>query len=70
MRSVPFYIETDHPVIGPHLVEGDPIVAGGSRPPIRRAAPLLGADTADVLRRIGRYTDAEIDALTAAGVLE
>jgi formyl-CoA transferase/succinyl-CoA--D-citramalate CoA-transferase len=37
---------------------------------LRRAGPALGADTADVLRDIAGLTDAEIDELRAAGLLE
>ena len=70
VRSLPLYGPVDHPIIGEHLVELDPIVVDGARPPIRRAAPLLGEDTHDVLRTLGGYREAEIVDLVAAGVLQ
>lgn len=68
-RDVPFYGAVDHPVIGEHLVELDPIVVDGARAPIRRGAPLLGQDTRDVLTALGGYADADVDELMARGVL-
>jgi crotonobetainyl-CoA:carnitine CoA-transferase CaiB-like acyl-CoA transferase len=68
-RAVPFYGAVDHPVIGEHLVELDPIAVDGTRPAIRRGAPLLGQDTRDVLTALGGYADTEVDDLEARGVL-
>ncbi|MGH9138703.1 MAG: CoA transferase [Acidimicrobiales bacterium] len=68
-RAVPFYGAVDHPVIGEHLVELDPIVVDGARPPIRRGAPLLGQHTREVLTALGGFADTEVDDLVARGVL-
>ncbi len=60
-----FFWDAPHRVAGAVRQIGSPLRL--SRTPPRRgaAAPMLGADTREVLREVG-YTDAEIDALVAA----
>ena len=50
------------------LVKGLPYRLDGQGVEIERAAPDLGQHTAEVLRCLLRYTDAQLDALAAAGV--
>lgn len=69
VREVPFYVTAEHPFVAAPLVEADPIIVDGARPPIRRSAPLLGADTDDVLATIAGMTDDEIAAARASGAL-
>lgn len=47
----------------PHQFEHTPLG-------VSREAPVIGADTLDVLRRIGGMSDEDIDALQVAGVIE
>ena len=60
-----FFWDAPHPAAGTVRQVGSPLRL--SRTPPRRgaAAPMLGADTHEVLREVG-YTDDEIDALVAA----
>jgi len=60
-----FFWDAAHRVAGTVRQIGSPLRL--SRTPPRRgaAAPMLGADTREVLREAG-YTDAEVDALVAA----
>jgi crotonobetainyl-CoA:carnitine CoA-transferase CaiB-like acyl-CoA transferase len=52
------------------FVKGFPFQLVESPLAIRREAPIVGADTADVLMRIGGYSQADIEALAEAGVIE
>lgn len=56
-----------HPAFGDMGMVRQPIRVDGEVVP-RRAAPALGADTANILRGLG-YSDAEVDALEADGVV-
>jgi crotonobetainyl-CoA:carnitine CoA-transferase CaiB-like acyl-CoA transferase len=60
-----FFWDAKHPAAGAVRQIGSPLRL--SRTPARRgaAAPMLGADTRDVLREAG-YSDAEVDALVAS----
>jgi len=70
VRAVPFYLRADHPFVGAPLVEADPIIVDGARPPIRRSAPLLGTDTDAVLSEIAKLRPDEIADARVEGVLE
>jgi crotonobetainyl-CoA:carnitine CoA-transferase CaiB-like acyl-CoA transferase len=52
------------------FVKGFPFQLVESPLAIRRDAPMVGADTAEILSRIGGYSQAEIEALAGAGVIE
>lgn len=68
-RERGFIVELDQPPIGTMTFEGPGFHATGMPVADIGPAPGLGAHTREVCREIG-YTDAEIDALLAAGVLE
>lgn len=55
---------------GGHLAKGFPLQFETEPLAITREAPGIGADTEEVLRRVGEMTDAEIDALYEAGAIE
>jgi len=61
-------VEYDHPVIGRVKSIGLPIKSTGELTQIRHAAPWLGQHSADTAKSIG-YSDKEIDALFAEGVI-
>jgi len=68
LRARGYYVPGDHPKVGRFLHEGAPVRVGAAVT-VRRAAPLLGADTDDVLRDIGGYPPETIARLRADGVL-
>ncbi len=61
--SQPGYEEALEAFMGPALFENTP-------EPVLRAAPALAADTRDICRGLLEMSDAEVDELVAAGVLE
>lgn len=68
LRDREYYVRGVHPKAGPVLHEGSPIRVGGPAA-VRRAAPLLGADTDTVLRDIAGYSSGTIERLRARDVL-
>jgi crotonobetainyl-CoA:carnitine CoA-transferase CaiB-like acyl-CoA transferase len=62
-------VDLVHPQAGATRALGCPIHFSETPAQIRRPAPLLGEHTREVLRESG-YTDADIDALVAAGVVD
>src|SRR5690606_26388752 len=56
----------DHPVIGKMDVIGIPTKFSRTPGALRKAAPLFGEDTDEVLRSVG-FTDSRIEALKAKG---
>jgi crotonobetainyl-CoA:carnitine CoA-transferase CaiB-like acyl-CoA transferase len=58
-------VETDHPTLGRLAVTGVPVKLGGTPGSVRRAPPMLGQHTAEVLAEIG-YSSEEIRALAQA----
>ena len=58
----------EHPWLGPIAVVGPPVKLSATPPAVRTAAPGVGADSREVLRE-GGFSDAEIDALIAQGVV-
>ena len=62
-------VETVHPQAGPTRALGCPVHFSKTPARIDRPAPMLGEHTREVLREHG-YTEAEIDALVAARVVE
>lgn len=63
-----FFQPVEHPVAGRHPSEASPIRTPQRATPIRRPAPVLGADTGRLLAALG-YPDERIAALAAQGVL-
>jgi formyl-CoA transferase len=61
--------EIDQPGYGRARMLAFPFTASGVRPPVRRAAPLLGEHTLEVLRELGT-ADSEIERLAATGVIQ
>lgn len=69
LRRSGFHVYREHPEVGSRLHLGIPWQMSETPCTVRRAAPCLGEDTDDVLRRVVGYDDARIAALRAAGVL-
>jgi crotonobetainyl-CoA:carnitine CoA-transferase CaiB-like acyl-CoA transferase len=65
-----FWRTVKHPVMGPLRVEAPPALLRSTPPVQERAAPLMGADTADVLSQIVGLTHTEIDDLRTDGALD
>ncbi len=59
----------DHPVLGHVNVMAPPFLLRSTPPEVKRAAPLVGENTREVLIELG-LGEAEIDVLTGEGVLE
>jgi crotonobetainyl-CoA:carnitine CoA-transferase CaiB-like acyl-CoA transferase len=60
----------DHPVSGLRDIVATPWLVNGKRPAIRMPAPSLGGDTDDVLSRVLNYSEQQIAALHASGVID
>ncbi|MGW6907473.1 CoA transferase [Streptomyces sp. NPDC054940] len=70
LRARGFYVRKEHPVAGAFLHEGLPIRLTGTPGSIRRPAPVLGADTDEVLREVAGLSAERLRSLHAAGVLK
>ncbi len=57
LETIAMRARVDHPDCGDMEVLASPLKLDGQRPPIR-AAPLLGADTDEILRELGYDADA------------
>jgi crotonobetainyl-CoA:carnitine CoA-transferase CaiB-like acyl-CoA transferase len=62
-------VETMHPTVGPTKAIGLPIKFSDTPGGVRRAAPVFGQHTREVLREHG-YSDAEIDQMAAQGAIQ
>ncbi|WP_405865943.1 CoA transferase [Streptomyces sp. NBC_00005] len=69
LRARGFYVRMEHPAAGAFLHEGVPIRLTGTPGSIRRPAPLLGADTVEVLREVAGLSPERLHQLHEAGVL-
>lgn len=58
-----------HPQYGEVLAHGSPLVFQGCAAPAYAPSPALGADTAQVLARVGGLSDGEIQTLRSTGAL-
>lgn len=62
-------VEVPHPVAEKVKIPGVPIKMSETQGTVRRAAPVLGADTADILKRMNGLTDQEIETLFNEGAV-
>ncbi|TLS48021.1 CoA transferase [Streptomyces montanus] len=69
LRARGFYVRLEHPAAGAFLHEGVPIRLTGTPGSVRRPAPLLGADTDEVLREVAGFSPERLRRLHEAGVL-
>jgi crotonobetainyl-CoA:carnitine CoA-transferase CaiB-like acyl-CoA transferase len=64
-----FFVRLEHPEVGTRQHLGIPWRMSGTPCNVRRAAPCLGQDTADVLQRVVGYSEERIEQLRRDGVL-
>ncbi|MFI8991141.1 CoA transferase [Streptomyces antimycoticus] len=69
LRARGFYVRAEHPVAGAFLHEGPPIRLTRTPGGVRTAAPVLGADTDDVLREVAGLPPERIRELRECEVL-
>lgn len=69
LRARGFYVRREHPVAGAFLHEGVPIRLTGTPGSVRGPAPVLGADTDEVLREVAGFTPDRLRRLHEGGVL-
>ncbi|MDH6626195.1 crotonobetainyl-CoA:carnitine CoA-transferase CaiB-like acyl-CoA transferase [Streptomyces sp. LBL] len=69
LRARGFYVRREHPVAGAFLHEGVPIRLTRTPGGIRESAPVLGADTDEVLHEVAGLSRERIRGLREAGVL-
>ena len=62
-------VETEHPVAGKVKAIGLPIKFSETPGGVRRAAPVFGQDTAEVLHENG-FSDADIEKMIADGAIQ
>ncbi len=62
-------VEVDHPVAGPVKMPGIPIKLSGTPSEIRSAAPVLGADTDEILKELLNMSDEDIAKLKECGAV-
>ena len=70
LRTRGFYVELEHPAVGPMLHEGIAVLLRDTPGGVRRPAPRLGEHTDEVLTTLAGMTAEEITGLRDAGVLE
>jgi crotonobetainyl-CoA:carnitine CoA-transferase CaiB-like acyl-CoA transferase len=63
-----FFVDAPHPTLGPVRQLGSPMRLARTPTQIEHAGPLLGADSADVLRGLG-VAEGELDRLAREGVI-
>ncbi|MGY0055288.1 CoA transferase [Streptomyces sp. LZ34] len=69
LRARGFYVRVEHPAAGAFLHEGPPVRLTRTHGSIRKAAPVLGADTDDILREVAGLPPERIRELRERGVL-
>ena len=68
LRNTGTIVEVDHPTRGKYLSVGNPIKLSDSPAEVRRS-PLLGEHTAEILREVLGYSDAEVRRVEASGAI-
>ncbi len=68
LRATGTVVEVDHPERGPYLTVGNPIKLSDSPTEVTRS-PLLGEHTAEILREVLGYSDADIARIGASGAV-
>jgi crotonobetainyl-CoA:carnitine CoA-transferase CaiB-like acyl-CoA transferase len=68
LRQRTILVEGEHPSAGSFTYIGEPVIVDGARYRVRRPAPGLGEDTAEVLAELG-YDAARVASLRADGVV-
>jgi crotonobetainyl-CoA:carnitine CoA-transferase CaiB-like acyl-CoA transferase len=68
LAAIGYFTEAEHPSEGRMRSVAVPTEWSKSPPAITRHAPLLGENTAEVLREAG-YSEADVQALASAGVI-
>ena len=63
-------VEVDHATLGAVKLPGVPMTFSATEAEVRTAPPVLGQHTREVLRERCNLTDADIDALAAAGAIQ
>ncbi|MBM4444483.1 MAG: CoA transferase [Chloroflexi bacterium] len=69
LKARDFFVELEHPVLGRTVSDGSPIGLSETPAVYRRAGPELGQDNDYVYRSLLGLPEAEIERLTAAGVI-
>lgn len=69
LRAREMIVELDHPQVGKHGLAGNPIKLSRTRVVIDKAAPLLGADTEDILSSRLGLSGEEILKLKESGIV-
>lgn len=62
------FAEVDHPIAGPALLPGSPVMFDGSEPDFSRPAPQVGQHTEEILSELG-YSQEDIEALRKIGAV-
>jgi formyl-CoA transferase len=68
LRETGTVVEVDHPERGKYLTVGNPIKLSDSPAEVRRS-PLLGEHTAEILRGVLGFSDADIEAARKQGAI-
>ncbi len=63
------FVEVDHPVIGPMVVNGNPIKLMDMMPRVNYPAPTLGQHNEEILKGFAGLSDEEFEALKASGTI-
>ena len=68
LRATGTVVEVDHPERGPYLTVGMPVKLSDSPAEVKRS-PLLGEHTAEILREVLGYSEADVARITGSGAV-